>query len=230
MSRTPQQNQTVAKVLALITEPRSNQIHEETVLKPLYEVLSLQMNSALKCDRVKLFRSEDGNDAYGTTTNRNNPIVGANYKGKAQLHMCCVADCLSTAQEAWVLLHVARSYYFLFEQTMNADACPVTPQGLNPGAGTSTSYNQKDVDYFRTVFKKIKVARKAEKQGLADGSIEKDDRYCHWDFQAEAAQVAAEKANERPAVEAPQNNAEAQSDASDIDDDSLGGDDNVAFY
>ena len=222
--QTTAQKALLPRVLAVIKDPRSNQSEEERVVDQLYQILSLQMNQNLKCDRVKLFKAKDGSDAYGTATDRKNPIVGVNYRGKAQLHGCCVADCLTSAQEAWIVLHMARCYYFLFESNMTPEQCPVTPQSLAPGGGTSNSYSNKDVTYFRTIVKKIDKARKEEMKKLADGTMEKDERYCYWDFPEEAKKVAEEVAAGKKDSKAESKDDSEEVVAEEIDDDSIGAD------
>jgi hypothetical protein len=226
VERTPRQSEILSKVQSVIKSPRGNNKMDESVLKPLYEVLSLQMNPDLKADRVKLFVSEDRQECYGTSTDRNNPIVGLSYKGKAKLHTCNLADCLTVAQEAWVILHLARCYYFHFEETVKIENCPVTPQSLTPKAGTSQSYNQKDVDYFRCIYKIIDEARKEEKAAEQKGTLKKPLSYCFFYYPEEQARLNEERNNqvlEIPAAE--ENNTGAEEvDVADIDDDSVGGD------
>ena len=181
---------------AFVKNPRENKAAVESFLKDIYGVLSLLMNSNLKCDRVKLFVDKQGDDAFGTLTLRSNPIYGLNRRGKAKLHMCSISDTLTVAQEAWVVLTLARCYYHHFNTFIaNGEVCPVSPQSLDPKQGTSNSYSQKDVDYFRTVYKMISLDRKAEKSALQNGSLTKSGRFCHWEYAAEYNQVALDIAN-----------------------------------
>jgi len=229
-ARTKEQSDTLAAVVKAIKNPRGK--NEAKTLKPMYEILCLQMNPDLKADRVKLFVATDGTQCYGTNPDRNNPIVRLSYKGKARLHTCNVADCLTTAEEAWIILHVARCYYFHFEETLKTDDCPVTPQGLTPGKGTAQSYTQKDVDYYRFLYKEISKARKEEKEAELKGTLNKHDSYCYFFYPDEAKTVA----NETAAVPAPQpekaspksgGNAE---NPCEVDDDSVGDDDVVESF
>ena len=45
---------------AFVKNPRENKADVESFLKDIYGVLSLLMNSNLKCDRVKLFVDKQG--------------------------------------------------------------------------------------------------------------------------------------------------------------------------
>ena len=107
---------------AFVKNPRENKAAVESFLKDIYGVLSLLMNSNLKCDRVKLFVDKQGDDAFGTLTLRSNPIYGLNRRGKAKLHMCSISDTLTVAQEAWVVLTLARCYYHHFNTFKQAAA------------------------------------------------------------------------------------------------------------
>jgi hypothetical protein len=226
VERTPQQSEILSKVQSVIKSPRGNNKRDESVLKPLYEVLSLQMNPDLKADRVKLFVSEDGEECYGTSTDRNNPIVRLSYRGKAKLHTCNLADCLTVAQEAWIILHLARCYYFHYEETVKIENCPVTPQSLTPSKGSSMSYSQKDVDYFRSIYKTIDEAQKKEKAAEQKGTLKKPLSYCFFYYPEEQASLDAERKKELLEIPAPPeetNNGDEEVDVGDIDDDSVGG-------
>jgi len=124
-----EQRSFLSSLKSIISNPHGNKTASKAALKSVYAVLSLLMNPNLKSDRVKLFVDKDNNDLFGTLTARSNPIFGLNYRGKAKLHMCSVSDSLTTAQEAWIILHLARCYYFHHVEGVigrNAD-CPVSP-------------------------------------------------------------------------------------------------------
>jgi len=195
-TQTPAMVETLAKINSFVQNPRANKADAESFMKPIYGVLSLLMNTNLKCDRVKLFKDKKGDDAFGTLTLRSNPIYGLNQRGKAKLHMCSIADTLTVAQEAWIVLTLARCYYHHFNSLLvTGQVCPVSPQDLSPKQGTSNSYSQKDVAYFRTVYKMICADRKAELTALQNGSMTMAERFCHWDYQGDYDQVAADVAN-----------------------------------
>ena len=219
----------LSSLKSIISNPRGNKTVCESALKSVYAVLSLLMNPNLKSDRVKLFVDQDGNDLFGTLTARSNPIVGLNYKGKAKLHMCSVSDSLTTAQEAWIILHLARCYYFHVEGVTGKNAdCPVSPQSLNPKLGSANTYSQKDVDFFRSLFKKIDAHRKEEKTKVVNGDMEKSERFCYWNFPEEVLCVNRDDLEGDKSVSEDASTAVETGDvavASEIDDDSLVGDD-----
>jgi len=180
--QTPEQKELLRKLIAAFKNPRINKAEDESVLKTIYGIMSLLMNSEMKCDRVKLFLNEKDKHCFGSSNPRDSVIKDLNFRGKAKLHMSCLADTLTIAQEAWILLHLARCYYYHFEANICHEDLPVTSQALQPGQGNSQSYSQKDVNYFRILYKKIQTARKLEEQCLEDGTIEKDACYCHWEY------------------------------------------------
>ena len=117
------------------------------------------MNPEMKSDHVKLFINKKKKHCFGSANPRDDPIADLNFRGKAKLHLSCLSDTLPIApQEAWILLYLARCYYYVFEEILTNEGLPVTPQALNPGVGTSQSYGQKDVNYYRALFKKIQTA------------------------------------------------------------------------
>jgi hypothetical protein len=188
------------------------------------------MNSSLKLDRVKVFIDKNGKECYGTTTERTVPIVALTYRGKAKLHLCCVADTLTVAQEVWILLHLARCYYHHYESNLEPKDIPVTPQDLYPKKGNSASYTQKDVDFFRDTYKKVEKARNSERKQLQEGTMEASDRFCYWNFEEEANKYAEEVANEKANGAAEKVEGEKYSDiGSEVDDDSVGAGDDIEF-
>jgi hypothetical protein len=227
--QTAEQKDLLNKVLKAFTEPRANKENDEFVMKAIYEVLSPQMNSSIKIAREKVYIDKNGKECYGTTAERTVPIVALTYLGKAKLHLCCVADTLTVAQEVSILLHVARSYYYIFETNMEKKDIPVTPQPLQPGQGNSKSYGQKDVDYFRQTYKKVEMARNAEKQKLQDGTMQASDRFCFWNFEEEARKAAEEAAKNKANGALDKDDGAHESEyGSEVDDDSVGGE-NIEF-
>jgi hypothetical protein len=221
-----EQKDLLNRVVKAFTEPRANKENDESVMKPIYEVLSPQMNSSIKIAREKVYIDKNGEECYGTTAERKVPIVALTYMGKAKLHLCCVADTLTVAQEVWILLHLARCYYNHFESNLEPKDVPVTPQPIKPGKGNSGTYTQKDVDFFRATYKKVEKARNAEKQKLQDGTMEASDRFCYWNFEEEARKAAEKAAKDKANGVGEKNDGDNYSDpGSEVEDDSVGGDD-----
>jgi len=222
--RSEEHKSLLRKVVQAFNNPRINKADDESALKDVYGIMSLLMNPTMKADRVKLFINKQKKHCFGSSNPKEAPIQTLNFRGKAKLHLSCLSDTLTIAQEAWILLHLARCYYYHFEETIAKEALPVTPQALSPGVGTSQSYSLKDVRFFRDIYKKIQTARKLEDTALAEGIIDKEGRYCHWDFEAEFddynRELARNGEEELPDEDEPDPLDEFQDE---IDDDSLDG-------
>ncbi len=188
--RTAPQKAKLEKVAQAFENPREDLDNDE-VLEPLYRIFAIQMNLEIQGNRVKHFEAMDGTLTYATGNHRDNPIVDLSDAGKAKVHGLCLADCLTTAQEAWVLLHVARCYYFLFGGNTPAEQVPVSAQPLRPGQGGSGTYALKDVVFFRNVYKAIKAKREEEKNAAGEDEAEERRKFCHFQFPDAVARVAA---------------------------------------
>jgi hypothetical protein len=102
----------------------------------------------------------------------------------------------------------------------------VTPQPVSPKKGNSGSYTQKDVDFFRETYKKVEKARNSEKQKLQDGTMEASDRFCYWHYEEEARKAEEQAAKDKANGVSEKDDGENYSDyGSEVDDDSVGGDD-----
>ena len=154
------------KIRKWVHIPRSNSVDDE-VVRPLFEILCVQLNKECQLLRSEVCITEDGEECCATGNSKKSPISGLNFRGKGLLHGESISSLLTKAQEAWIVLHVARCYYFHFGNN-TPDCPPVTPQATHPSQGNSSSYTNKDVAFFRKVFLEINEARKKESKDLAE--------------------------------------------------------------
>lgn len=200
-----------------ITNPRGQPHYD--VLTPIFTVLALTMDAKAKINRLKLFVTMSGKEVHATSAKRDDPIVGLTKHGKGMLHGKILADCITSAQEAMILLHVARSFYYRFRGDDQNNGV-VTSQALSPNTGGSSSYKQVDVDYFRRVFKIIKEKREEDKEE-EDHTL----RFCHFHFPKEHAELLEATKKAKAAEEEAEAEAEAPAAVVEIQDDNSLGED-----
>lgn len=184
--RTAQQQKRLDYIEKAIKNPRGDDGSYD-FLEPVFTVLALTMDTKVKINRLKLFTTRAGREVYSTSAKRDDPITGLTSNGKGMLHGKHLSACLTAAQEAMIVLHIARSFYYIFRGNSDQPQTLVTPQSLTPQNGGTSSYKQADVDYFRSIFHTIKKKREEE--------LTEDDeslRFCYFNFPDEHAAMLAE--------------------------------------